>query len=248
MAILVLSSWLKSQLWDLVSWRQRFIFHQMMSLDHVSAHNDPLSVTTSLLCGSLLSTSDLIMRLKFPSLAWREDPLWQILPSFDQESSILSYQLVASCNCWFFIAKAYQVIPCLIISWSLIVPPPLKPIPYFIHLNSLANCAPLAHRVARLHVTSLFGFTMWVISLVRSPLLILGILAYFWTQFPSPCMTALSLKRCRHEQALSWFPRKMCLTPCAGKLDHRFAFDWLTSCPDYNPALNCVSSPKRFSS
>jgi hypothetical protein len=74
-AILVLSPWLRSRLWDLVNWHQRFIFHQMMSLDHASAHNDPPSVTTSLLCGSLLSTSDLIMQSKFPSLAWREDPL-----------------------------------------------------------------------------------------------------------------------------------------------------------------------------
>jgi hypothetical protein len=93
-----------------------------------------------------------------------------------------------------------------------------------------------------------FGFAMWVTSSVKPPLLILGILAYPWTQFPVPCMTALSLKRCRHKQALSWLPHKMCLIPCAGKLDHRFAFDWLTSCPDYNPALNCVGSSRRFSS
>jgi hypothetical protein len=180
-AILVLSSWLKSWLWDLVSWRQRFIFHQMTSLDHASAHNDPPSVTTSLLCGSLLSTSDLIRQSKFPSLAWWEEPLWQILPSFDQESSILPYRLAASCNCWFFIAKAYQVIPCLIISWSLIVLTSLKPIPDFVHLKSLVICAPLVHCVARLHITSLFGFAMRVTSLMRLPLLIIGVLAYPWT-------------------------------------------------------------------
>jgi hypothetical protein len=175
----------------------------MMPLDRASAHNDPPSVTTSLLCGSLLSTSDLIMRSKFPSLAWREDPLWQIVPSFDQESSKLPYRLAASCNCWFFIAKAYQVVPCLIISWSLIVLPSLKPIPDFVHLKSLVVCSPLVHRVARLHVTSLFGFAMWVTSSMRPPLLILGVLAYPWTQFPLPCMTALNLKRCHHEQAFS---------------------------------------------
>jgi hypothetical protein len=40
----------------------------------------------------------------------------------------------------------------------------------------------------------------------------------------------------------------MCLILCVGKLDHKFAFDWLTSCPDYNPALNCADLPRRFSS
>jgi hypothetical protein len=110
-----------------------FFFHHMTSPNHASAHNDPPSVATSLLCGSLLSTSDLTMRSKCSSLAWREDPLCQILPSFDQESSILPYQLAASCNCWFFIAKVYQVVPCLITLWSLIVLPSLKPIPDFIH-------------------------------------------------------------------------------------------------------------------
>jgi hypothetical protein len=81
------------------------------------------------------------MRSKFSSLAWREDPLCHILPPSDQESSILPYWLVASCNCWFCIAKAYQVIPCLIISWSLIILPSLKPIPDFVHLKSCHLCS-----------------------------------------------------------------------------------------------------------
>jgi hypothetical protein len=188
------------------------------------------------------------MRLKFSSLAWREDPLCQILPPSDQESSILPYRLAVSCNCWFILTKAFQDFPCLITSWSLIVLPSLKPIPDFVHLNSLVVCALSVHHMAHLHVTSLFSFAMWVISLVRPPLLIFGILAYPCTQFPSPCVTALSLKRCHHEQALSWLPHKMFLILCAGKLDHMFAFDWLTSSPDYNPALNCAGSPRRFSS
>jgi hypothetical protein len=54
-AILVLSSWLKSRSWGLVSWRQRFFFHQMTSLDHVSACIDPPPPTTYLLCGSFSS-------------------------------------------------------------------------------------------------------------------------------------------------------------------------------------------------
>jgi hypothetical protein len=33
-----------------------------------------------------------------------------------------------------------------------------------------------------------------------------------------------------------------------GKLDRRFTFDYLTSCPDCNPALNCAGSPRCFSS
>jgi hypothetical protein len=183
-------------------------------------------------------SSNLIMWSRFSSLAWGEDPLCQILPSFDQESSILLYWLAASCNCWFFIAKAYQVIPCLIILWSLIILPSLKPIPDFVHLNSLVICAPLAHRVALLYVTSLFGFAMWVTSLVRPPLLILGILAYPWTQFPLPGVTALNLKRrCRcHKQAFSWLPRKMCLIPCTEKTQPQVCFwlvdkrSWLQPC------------------
>jgi hypothetical protein len=171
-------------------------------------------------------SSNLVMRSRYSSLAWREDSLCQILPSFDQESLILLYWLAASCNCWFFIAKAYQVIPCLIILWSLIVPPSLKPIPDLVHLNSLLICAPLAHHVARLYVTSLFGFTMWVTSLVRPPLLILGILAYPWTQFPLLGVTALSLKRHHHEQAFSGLPRKLCLIPCARKTQLQVCF-WL---------------------
>jgi hypothetical protein len=220
----------------------------MTSLDHVSVHNHPPLVTTSLLCGPLLSTLELIMRSKFPPLARTEDPLCQILPPSDQESSILLYQLVASCNYWFFIAKAYQVAPCLIILWSLIVPPSLKPILDFAHLKSLVICALLVHRMARLHVTSLFAFAMCVTSLMRPPLLILGVLAYPWSQFPLPCVTTLSSKRRCPKQAFSWLPRKMCLIPCVGKLNRRFAFDWLTSGPNYNPALNCAGSPKRFSS
>jgi hypothetical protein len=188
------------------------------------------------------------MQSKFPSLAWKEDPLCQVLPPSDQESSMLPYQLAASCNCWFCIAKAYQAVPCLIILWSLIILPSLKPISDFVHLKSFFICAPLVHHVARLHVTSLFGFTMWVTSSMRPPLLILGVLAYPWTQFPLPCVTAPSLKRCHHEQAFSWLSHKMCLIPCVGKLDHRFTFDWLISYPNYNPALNCAGSPRRFSS
>jgi hypothetical protein len=48
----------------------------------------------------------------------------------------------------------------LIILWSLIVLPSLKPIPDFVHLKSLVVCALLVRRVARLHVTSLFAFAM----------------------------------------------------------------------------------------
>jgi hypothetical protein len=81
------------------------------------------------------------MQAKFSSLAWREDPLCQILPPSDQESSILPYWLVASSNCWFCITKAYQVIPCLIISWSLIVLPSLMPIPDFVHFKSYHLCS-----------------------------------------------------------------------------------------------------------
>jgi hypothetical protein len=184
----------------------------------------------------------------FHPLLEEKIPYVRFLPSFDQESSILPYRLAASCNCWFFIAKAYQVIPCLITSWSLIFLPSLKPIPDFVHLNSLVICASSVHCMARRHVTSLFGFVMWVTSLVRPPLLILGVLAYPWTQFPWPCVTALSLKRRHHEQAFSWRPRKLCQIPCPEKLNRRFTFDWLTSCPDYNPTLNCAGSSRRFSS
>jgi hypothetical protein len=55
MTILVLSSWLKSRSWGLVSWRQSFFFHLMMSLDRASACIDPPSVTTYFLCGPLSS-------------------------------------------------------------------------------------------------------------------------------------------------------------------------------------------------
>jgi hypothetical protein len=191
---------------------------------------------------------NLIMRSKFSSLAWREDALCQILPPSDQESSILPYRLTVSCNCQFILTKAYQVVPCLITSWSLIVLPSLKPIPDFVHFNSLVVCAPSVHPMARLYGTSLFSVAIWVTSLVRPPLLILGVLAYPWTQFPLPCVTALSLMRRCHEQAFSWLPRKLCLIPCPEKLDRRFTFDWLTSYPDYNSTLNCAGSSRRFSS
>jgi hypothetical protein len=52
MAILVLSSWLKSRSRDRVSWQQKF-FHRMTSLHYASARIDPPSVTTCILCGSL---------------------------------------------------------------------------------------------------------------------------------------------------------------------------------------------------
>jgi hypothetical protein len=44
------------------------------------------------------------------------------------------------------------------------------------------------------------------------------------------------------------FLARLCLIPCVEKLDRRFNFDWLTSGPDYNPALTCAGSPRRFSS
>jgi hypothetical protein len=39
-----------------------------------------------------------------------------------------------------------------------------------------------------------------------------------------------------------------CALLLGGKPNHKFSFDWLTSCPDYKLALNCAGSPKRFSS
>jgi hypothetical protein len=134
----------------------------------------------------------------------------------DQELSTLPYRPASSYDCGSSSLKAYQVVPCLIISWSLIIPSFLKPISNFVHLNPLVVCALWAIACHVIMSLPLVGFTMWVTSLVRSLLLILGVLARPWTQFPSPCVTALSLKRHHHEQASSWRPCELCLTYCVG--------------------------------
>jgi hypothetical protein len=119
--ILVLSSWLKSRPRNRVNWHQKF-FHWMMSLHHASACIDPLLVTTYFLCGSLPLDA---VEIFIPCL--KRKSLMLDLPPSNQESSILPYRLVVSCNCWFILTKAYQVVLCLIISWSLIVMSTLKP-------------------------------------------------------------------------------------------------------------------------
>jgi hypothetical protein len=43
--------------------------------------------------------------------------------------------------------------------------------------------------------------------------------------------------------SLQAVPHSLC-----GKPNHRFTFDWLTSCPYCNIALNYAGSPMRFSS
>jgi hypothetical protein len=112
---------------------------------------------------------------------------------------------------WGIIAKPYQVVPCLITPWSLIILSSLNPMVNFVHLIHLFICAPWVHRVAHAFVSLLLNdFTKSTNLFVSSPLLVHG------TNPSSPCMTALSLKRRRHEHAFSWPPCELCLIPYAG--------------------------------
>jgi hypothetical protein len=150
MAILVLSSWLKSRSWGLVSWHQSFFFHLMMSLDLAGACIDPASVTTYFLCGSLPSILEPLytVKISIPCLKRRS-----LMSDFTFLWSRIINPTLLTCSCRFIFTKAYQVVPCLMISWSLIVPPHLKPIPDFVHLNSLVIYAPLAHLTPLCHLS-----------------------------------------------------------------------------------------------
>jgi hypothetical protein len=101
--------------------------------------------------------------------------------------------------------------PSLIILWSLIISSSLKPMANIIHLIHLFICAPLFIRWHAFVSLLLDDFTKSTTPLVSSPLLVHGLSP------SSPCVTALSMKQRRHhEQAFSWLPCKLCLTPCAG--------------------------------
>jgi hypothetical protein len=86
-------------------------------------------------------------------------------------------------------------------------------------------------------------FAKSITLLVRPPLRILVLLPLFLS------VSALSMKR--HHRNMSE-PFHDFLTSCAlrlcGRIDRWFTFDWLTSCPDCNLALNCDGLPRHFSS
>jgi hypothetical protein len=85
----------------------------------------------------------------------------------------------------------------------------------FIHWIRLFVRAPLVHLMARLCVTPL-SMASSITLLVSLSLLIFGPSA------SSPCVTALSMKRLRHDVSTPshdfLVPCKLCLTPCAGDL------------------------------
>jgi hypothetical protein len=121
--------------------------------------------------------SDLVMRSKLPSLVWTKDPLFQILPLSDQESSTLPCGLASSCNYSFIITKLNQVVPCLITPWSLIILSSLKPMADFIHWIHLFVCASLgpSHGTPSCHFP-LDGFAKSITLLVSPSILILDLL------------------------------------------------------------------------
>jgi hypothetical protein len=151
MAISVLSSWLKSWRQDLINWHQQFLFHLMTLIRILVLPRRPHALCVNRSHMPL----DLIMWSKLPSLIWPKDPLFQILPPSDQESSALPYRLASPCDCWVIIAKTYQVVSCLRNLWPFIIPSSLNHMANFVPWPCLFISAPWVHRVARLFVTPL---------------------------------------------------------------------------------------------
>jgi hypothetical protein len=151
-AILVLLLWLKSWPHDLVSWHQESFFHKMASIHHMNVQIGSSSVTFCIDCSHL--PSDLVIWSKLPALVWTNIPYDGFCFSFnsDQQSSALPCKPASSCNCWFIIAKPYQVVSRLITVWPLIVPSSLKPMLSFVRLIHLFICVHLVNHMARLHV------------------------------------------------------------------------------------------------
>jgi hypothetical protein len=112
----------------------------------------------------------------------------------------------------------------------------------FVHLIHLYVCAPWVHRVARLRVAPprwLYpseSFHWWVHPYLS-----------MYQDHPH-LMWVLSAWRDVVMSMLSHDLLEICNLLLVRETRPQFHFDWLTSYPDCNHALNCASSPRRFSS
>jgi hypothetical protein len=88
----------------------------------------------------------------------------------------------------------------------------LKPISNFVHLTPLVICAPLIHRVTRLHVTPPRSLHSVSHSVGKFSLAYPGSFASLLKRDCSKPEETSS----GHERAFPWLSCELCLTPCAG--------------------------------
>jgi hypothetical protein len=145
---------------------------------------------------------DLVIWSKLPFFDWTNILCdgFHLSFSFWSRSSSLPYRLASPCDCWVIIAKAYQVVHCLIISWSLIILPSLKPMANFVGSVSSLRGMPLCRSSS---MTSPSQPLHWWVHL-----------ACPWTQPLFALRDCPSLKTSCREQVSSWCPCELCLTPC----------------------------------